>query len=225
MHIIYVDDSEFDQLAFKRLMRKNQEFSYSVFSSLDDLFNVTVKPNTVLIRDCYLPGKIPDYSIFSEVYFVSGSSLSSGLKSKLNIENNHFFQKPIKQSDLDKMLPKEIGSENDSSLDLSYLDELCDGDEEFKKEMISVYLSEVPNQLKTLKEAVEKQKSIEIASVIHALRTKIRTFGILNVDDLSEKLEYSARDEEIKDWLVFEEEVDKLVSEMEKTATKLEQLS
>lgn len=223
MRIVYVDDSEFDRMAFKRLTRKFDGYEFFIFQSLDELNNNENKGNSLLIRDCYLPGKEPDYSRFKAVYFVSGSKPLPSLKSKLNIGAEQFFLKPLKQEDIASMLK---GSEKsaDVSLDLSYLDELSDGDETFKKEMINVFLKEVPEQISHLEGSVSERNYDQTATVIHALRTKIRTFGIIAIDELSERLEYTAKTKSFDNWKDFEKEVQNLTSELTKSALKLEQM-
>ncbi|MFV1884952.1 MAG: Hpt domain-containing protein [Balneola sp.] len=131
--------------------------------------------------------------------------------------------KPLKQEDIVSML-KGSKKSDDVSLDLSYLDELSDGDDEFRKEMIQVFLREVPEQIKSLNTSVSDKNYDQTASIIHALRTKIRTFGIIALDELSERLEYSAKTKSLNNWKDFEKEVQNLTSELTKTALKLEQM-
>lgn len=224
MEIIYIDDSEFDRLAFKRLIKKMGLSSVTIMESLDELDSLNISGDSILIRDCYVPGKEPDYSGFIEVYYVSGSKLSPSLQSKLKIDTDHFYLKPIKEDDLESMIKGTSVKENDSSLDLSYLDELSDGDEDFKREMVKVFLKEVPDQIDVLLDAVKNQDFKKIAETIHALRTKIRTFGILSIDELSENLEYTAKTKSFDSWTKFESEVGYLTSELKKSATELENM-
>ncbi|MEZ4688127.1 MAG: response regulator [Bacteroidia bacterium] len=73
--------------------------------------------------------------------------------------------------------------------DLSYLQNIADGDQEFVNEMVAVFRDEVPEELQKLKAAVHQKDSQTAAFFVHKLRSRIRVFGLNDYKILADRLE------------------------------------
>ena len=62
--------------------------------------------------------------------------------------------------------------------DLSYLNEISKGDTNFVKEMISVFLSETPNEISQLEKAIAVSNFDKIRSVSHHMKSTIPFIGL-----------------------------------------------
>lgn len=77
-------------------------------------------------------------------------------------------------------------------IDLSYLKELSFNDTEFEKAIISQFIVQVPEELKCLKEAINKKNLKRIKSLAHCLKSSVTYLG------LTEKLHSSLHRMEVE---------------------------
>ncbi|MDF2448406.1 MAG: His Kinase (phospho-acceptor) protein [Bacteroidota bacterium] len=66
----------------------------------------------------------------------------------------------------------------EKTTNLSYLMELSDGNKTFVKEMISLFLSENPEEIKALERGIAEKNYKAIKSVAHKLRSTIPFMGL-----------------------------------------------
>lgn len=221
MRLIYLDDTAFDRLAFERLMRNFHDLDWSVFSSPKELIaSLELNESDVLIRDYHLMAEFEEgFEFPGEVFWVSGSRLTERMATEKKINNERFFQKPLKVNDIETILDNNKAGTKDHKPDLEYLIELSNGDEEFQKEMFTIFFEEVPVQT----EYIDREKNtktpdvVGIVQTVHALRSKLRTFGFLELDKLCEEIEVLGKKNEV-DELRFHSKNMKLVEGL-KTAT------
>lgn len=223
MRFVYIDDSDFDRLAFKRLMRSFPEKDSISFGSLEEYIDSNERSlSDVLIRDFYLNNgtetqPIPDIKTF----YVSGSRLSDAMKIERGIEEGYFFQKPLKPEDIISISEASSKMSISTIPDYSYLEDLSDGDKEFEQEMIDVFLTEVPVQLDSISKGMETKDFEKVSQNIHGLRTKIRTFGLSEIDELAEKLEFECKNSMPTDEGVFGEEIKLLHNSLYKSIEEI----
>ncbi len=223
MKLYYLDDSKFDRMAFTRLMRSFEGLDYEVVESFSELEEKYLNEKRgILIRDCHLPGEPNNVLDFSATYFVSGSRPTESMRSELGISDDFFFLKPLNEDNLNRVIYSN--SEKGELFELDFIQELSGGDEEFEKELISIFINEVPVQCAQLKQALDEEDQSLVAEVLHALRTKIRTFGIENVDMIAEEIEYKAKENAIEDWEKAGKDIESIVWDLESVVTKMKEL-
>lgn len=191
--ILYIDDSSFDRSAFERLMRKFPNREYDLATSVPEMEERLANSSyRVCIRDFYIPGESEiDLDLDKEMYFISGSQHALNKLASAGISAERLILKPLRHEQLAQII-------NGSSIlsttpDLGYIDELSDGDDAFKQHMISVFIEEVPVQLKTALAFLEEREFVQLADTVHALQTKIRTFGLNDINEIADELEEQAR--------------------------------
>ncbi|MBL7937330.1 MAG: Hpt domain-containing protein [Bacteroidia bacterium] len=67
---------------------------------------------------------------------------------------------------------------SDKVTNLDYLTELAKGDTDFIKEMISIFLTENPEELKTLELAIQETNFEQIKAISHHMKSTIPFVGI-----------------------------------------------
>ena len=72
---------------------------------------------------------------------------------------------------------------------LQYLHESSDGDEEFIKTMIGMFLESTPLALKLMNDSLEQGDWDEMRQAAHKLRSHLRYFGIIEAAELTEEIE------------------------------------
>ncbi len=117
----------------------------------------------------------------------------------ISVGMNDFISKPFNQKELfDKISnlisveskhPETIdtimNSNETPDINLSYLYELSNGNIEFEKEMILLFIHQVPKEILNLQRACEEYEYVKIAEIAHKLKSSM---DIFNRRDLSENL-------------------------------------
>jgi len=87
----------------------------------------------------------------------------------------------------------EIKSLPDFELDLSYLEEIANGNTEFIIEMIDLFLQQAPEILDQISDKISKKEWSAAGSLAHKLKPTFAMIGIHNGKELSERIEKNAR--------------------------------
>jgi PAS domain S-box-containing protein len=87
-------------------------------------------------------------------------------------------------------------------IDLTFLKELSEGDREFEKEAIELFIRNVPKEIVTLSKAIIKKDFSKIHQTAHRLKSSLALFGLEKVLPLFEKLEEEARNEHISNEII-----------------------
>lgn len=117
-----------------------------------------------------------------------------------------FLIKPFKENDLFNIINRIVFKEKKSTTESSvqkevYVDELYDlsqfvamskGNEEFIKNLVTVFLQSTPGIVKELKDAFQKNDGIEISKAAHKLKSTIDTLKIKSIKDDIRLLENEA---------------------------------
>lgn len=75
---------------------------------------------------------------------------------------------------------------------LQYLREGSDGDEEFMKTMIAMFLESTPSALKVMQDCLEQSDWDTMRQSAHKLRSHLRYFGMIKAAELTEEIERTA---------------------------------
>lgn len=99
---------------------------------------------------------------------------------------NGYVPKPFKQAVLLKVIKaamsEDASTEKKRRIDFSFLDEMSSGDENFKKEMILLFLDKIPAQVEELEEAFKKEDHDTVRKLAHNMKS---SFDIFMLEDLS----------------------------------------
>lgn len=83
-----------------------------------------------------------------------------------------------------------------AKIDLTYLNDISGGDEEFIQDMIQTFLEETPKDLSALQAAVEKEDWKEVGNTAHKLKSSIKMFGMADLRDEVLGIEHDGKQSE-----------------------------
>ena len=89
------------------------------------------------------------------------------------------FEKNISKKIASTNISKEINT-NTGVIDLTYLIEMLEGNKKFIKEVIELFIKNIPPDLILLEEAIKKQNFIAIKDIAHKLRSSVPLMGLEN---------------------------------------------
>ncbi len=81
----------------------------------------------------------------------------------------------------------------DFDIDLSYLEEIANGNTDFIVEMIDLFLQQAPESLEGISERVSKKEWQTAGNLAHKLKPTFAMIGVMAGSKLSERIEKSSR--------------------------------
>ena len=128
---------------------------------------------------------------------------------------NDYISKPFNPNDLFnkivQLIPQELKTTIDKSIDLTLLRKRAEGDNEYLKEIFDSYITEMPLYLKELNKFIEQKNWDAIRKQAHKMKSPIALVGAVKLKQLFEKIELEVLTESKRGELtVIFEEVDRL---------------
>lgn len=202
MHLLYVEDSDFDCMAFRRLMKKFPDVTYDIARNDSEMAQL-LQTNSyhAILRDVYLKGGQSAHNLQetdTPLYFVSGSQAVLNKLITKNVQKEQVFLKPLQPKDILYVINKDRDDSLNSDPNFEILDEWADGDVDFRRDIIQVFLDEIPAQLAKTRQALDERDYTLFAETTHAMLTKFRTFGLTEIISVVEDLEHKARNGSIE---------------------------
>ena len=110
-----------------------------------------------------------------------------------------FLSKPFTAANLHKVILDNIDKQSliqeteNKIINLSFLNNLADGNTDFVKKMLEIYLKQTPENLVALEKHFLNQNYVELGAIAHKMRSSVPYVGLTEVEKLLEKMEYEAR--------------------------------
>jgi len=79
------------------------------------------------------------------------------------------------------------------TVDLTFLNEISDGDQDFITDVLNTFLVEMPKDMAHLKSAVDQQNTLEISRVAHKTKSTLQTLGLNDLKELAYSIEQRAK--------------------------------
>jgi signal transduction histidine kinase/CheY-like chemotaxis protein/HPt (histidine-containing phosphotransfer) domain-containing protein len=109
---------------------------------------------------------------------------------------NAYVPKPFKQSVLLKAIKTVMNPDNENAhkriIDMSFMDEMSGGDSEFKKEMISLFIEKIPNQMLQLVEAFQNGNHDNVRKLAHNMKSSMDIFMLQDLSNCLSIIEEEA---------------------------------
>ncbi len=81
----------------------------------------------------------------------------------------------------------------DFEIDLSYLEEIANGNTDFIIEMIDLFLQQAPESLALISDKINKKEFNAVGNTAHKLKPTFAMIGVLAGRELAERIEKSSR--------------------------------
>jgi HPt (histidine-containing phosphotransfer) domain-containing protein len=75
------------------------------------------------------------------------------------------------------------------TLDLTFIKEISDGDQDFINDVLNTFLDEMPKDMATINQAVNDQDIVMIGRVAHKTKSTLQTLGLFELKELALKIE------------------------------------
>ncbi|MFK7972319.1 MAG: Hpt domain-containing protein [Bacteroidia bacterium] len=187
-HLLYIDDDLIDRMTLQRLVKKHPHIrceAVSTVAEADELLGTSY-------FDCiFTDFNLPDASL-EDVEAIAGDIpmiVLSGAEIPTAIPYPALLKPVSSEKLVDSLLRLCSQQENSHQIDLTYLNEIADGDEAFVEEIFDVFKREVPTELDALKQAVFSKNWEKAAFHVHKLRSRVRILGLGHLKKLSDELE------------------------------------
>lgn len=79
------------------------------------------------------------------------------------------------------------------TVDLTFLNEISDGDQDFITDVLNTFLAEMPKDMAQLKHAIEQQDAVDIGRVAHKTKSTLQTLGLHDLKELAYSIEQRAK--------------------------------
>ena len=217
-HILYIEDDTIDQMAFKRILANEDWLRFTLSNSVAEGHDLWSKSDfDLVITDYHLSdGTAHDVLAFissGPVVVVTGTLRPEEQVRFSELGAKYYLAKPLIPDEFLALLKEvltldpsaEVPSEPAISFDLSYLKDLSQGDPEFEAEMIQIFLDEMPDGIEEIHKLVETQEWPKLGASLHKLKSKIRLMGMVELKELTDRLEKNFK---------FEKEIEESLSEI-----------
>jgi len=81
------------------------------------------------------------------------------------------------------------------TVDLTFLNEISDGDQDFITDVLQTFLEEMPKDMNQLRAAIQIQDIIGIGKVAHKTKSTLQTLGLHELKEMAYFLEQHAKTE------------------------------
>lgn len=79
------------------------------------------------------------------------------------------------------------------TVDLTFLNEISDGDQEFITDVLQTFLEEMPKDMSQLRTAIEAQNIKDIGKLAHKTKSTLQTLGLHELREMAYAIEQSAK--------------------------------
>ena len=80
-----------------------------------------------------------------------------------------------------------------TTLDLTYLNTISEGDKEFIDDILNTFLEEVPKDMEQINIALGKNDSVQIGKMAHKVKATLHLLGLEELKSLAFKIEQTAK--------------------------------
>lgn len=81
------------------------------------------------------------------------------------------------------------------TLDLTFLNEISGGDQDFIKDVLNTFLEEMPKDIEQMNQAILQQDNKMIGRMAHKTKSTLQTLGLHDLKKLALTIEQSIKDE------------------------------
>lgn len=197
MNILYIEDDAMDRKIFERASKSILGHNWFIASSFQEgIEKLQHEPIELIIIDGYLPDGDPEKMLDHTklpVIVLSGAAYEN--------KDQRFkavLLKPIQTEILEQTLSNLNLNKTDieDQPSMKILSDMAAGDVEFEIEMLTIYLTELPNELAAISELSNQENWEATASLVHKLKSKIGLMDMPNLRVYAQEIENKCRQQE-----------------------------
>jgi PAS domain S-box-containing protein len=206
----------------------------------DHLYDIILMDLQMPVLDGYQTAEIiRQTNKFTPIVALTAYSNNDEREKCLSVGMNDYMTKPFKSNDFYVMLkrnitidPTEILNETlgqipkNSLVDLSFLYEHSFGNKEFEKNILELFLHEMPNEVSKLKSAAAQQELQQVREIAHKMKSTVSFIGANDLREILQQIENQAKssnfnqDEVNRNLKYITEKLDEIYPELEQILSK-----
>lgn len=209
--VLIAEDNAMNQQLISHLMRGWNIDHVMVNNGREALEELKQRPYSLVLMDIQMPemdGYVATQIIRNElklnipVIAMTAHAMSGEREKCLQLGMNDYVSKPIRETLLYTVIGQHAQQMPEAEepkppapqhIQLHYLRSLSGGDAEFERELLGQFLKQVPDELKRLQSAIEKEDYETIRQTAHSLKSTVGYVGLNDVlGDRLTKLEQHA---------------------------------
>lgn len=164
--LLYIEDDLIDVLALKRVLKNFEQVELTVCGTLEGISSLNFDNFDFVLSDSNLPdGSLNDLKAIlplDKTHFVSGSE----------IVGEDVWIKPIELDQLKSLFSRS------TIINMWYINELADGDDEYVQEMLDTALRVLPHRWAAISSS--RNDIIQLKKAAHKTKSSYRVCGIQN---------------------------------------------
>jgi len=208
--VLIAEDNAMNQQLISHLM-KSWEIDYVIVSNgREAVEELKQRPYSLVLMDIQMPemdGYVATQIIRNElglsipVIAMTAHAMAGEKEKCLQLGMNDYVSKPIKETLLYNMIGRHAQNVPDKEdvqivelqhIHLDYLHSLSGGDAEFEQQLLKQFISQLPEELRELELAIEKQEFNTIRQTAHSLKSTVGYVGLS--DELNPYLDRIEKD-------------------------------
>lgn len=192
MRLIYLEDDLIDQRLFKRACRDIKDLEVTYYTSCKGLKEEYLNSYDGIIIDQYLQDCSIKEFADKHIHIPMAALSASEILVAEHDYNVGIWQKPIKEDALKDIIKKmqAAGKEKNNNLSLEYINELTQGDEAEKMDLLqSIYKS-----IHEHNEQLDKAGSLSNADLQQLLHKQKSKVGIFYLEELHQLIDHAEND-------------------------------
>ncbi|MES1214107.1 MAG: ATP-binding protein [Bacteroidota bacterium] len=193
--VLIAEDNVMNQQLMKHLMN-NWQFDFDIVGTGKEVVNaVKEKSYDIILMDIQMP-EMDGYTstgilrneLQSNIPVIAMTAHAmAGEKEKcLSFGMNDYISKPIKETELYNLILQYLNlndedkavKNNTAVIDLDYLHDLSKGNKNFETEMIRQFMVQVPEEINSLKVAIDQKDFPLVTSIAHGLKSSVSFMGL-----------------------------------------------
>lgn len=248
--ILLVEDSEMNKRLASVYLKKMGYDVETASDGKESLDRLAKKNFDLVLMDVQMPimngiqatkvirsGEDPNIDHKVPIIAITANAMSQDRKLCMNAGMNDYLSKPFKPEDLQSMLEKYLGNRNirkkqkrkndRSSIPSKYYDKKAlldriDGDIDLFRQLIALFVQEVPNQIKQIKLAIKANDPERITLFAHTIKGSAYNIRAMELKQIAFDIEQAGKSSDIH---LAASKVEALDNIFEKLNTELRQVT
>ncbi|TRX51421.1 response regulator [Fulvivirga sp. M361] len=207
LQVLLVEDNDINRLYALNILKKwncrvdQAENGYTALEKLKaNDYDIILMDVQMPIMDGYVATKnirktFPSPKKEIPIIALTANAVKGDNERCIELGMNDYLSKPFQPEDLYKVLSKFAAEtarpEQDSQnvVDLTYLENVCNGDQVFIKEMIETFIKNTPIGLNEMQKSMDMAQWDDVAKVAHKIKPSISFMGLDNLKPLVKNIE------------------------------------
>ncbi len=187
LRILVVDDNEMNRLVAENALKYTNcelDFAVDAKSTFDCIHQ---NEYDIILLDLFLPDKNgneiteilrKEKGLETPIIGMSANINQNYVDKCINAGMNQYLLKPYTEKELIEAINAHVSLEKKSPYDLSGLETMSQGNQEFVHKMIEIFIRNTQDNIKNIKEAILQEDTQAIHQILHRMKPSVNTLKV-----------------------------------------------